>query len=102
MIEKKTIEYVDFIEVQKEIAKEMSIESFRDWQVNDEIIDLYYKWKEYVEYRCEGIRKVTLSEWEVEWTEQDMIRKDKLYLFPFIKAAYKVIQENNIKYIKYY
>jgi hypothetical protein len=106
---KQTIEYYDWFDIQKEICKEMGIEEqyFRDYHklVGGEYKDLWHEWMNYFESNVNNgvITENDAAYWEgpehkIEWVKND----GKDWLEPFINAVYKVFKDNGIENIKYY
>jgi hypothetical protein len=105
-MEKHTVEFFDWLDIQKEICKEMGIEEqyFRDYHklVGGEYKDCWHIWLEYfqsnvtndtiVRNDCDERMDVKL-EWIAEegdeWAE------------PFVEAVYRVWDKFGIEYIRY-
>ena len=108
-MEKHTVEYYDWFDIEKEICKEMGIEEqyFRDYHklVGGEYKDLWHEWMRYFESNVYNgvITENDSTYWEgaehkIEWVKND----GKDWLEPFVNAVYKVFDEFEIEYIKYY
>lgn len=99
-------EYFLWNDIQKEICKEMGIdeEFFRDYHklIGGEYKDLWHEWLEYFdgEVRNDTITDCELGD-ELE-SKLEQVKEDKKeWLEPFVKAVYKVWDDNNITQVKY-
>ena len=101
MIKKKTIEYVDFTDIQQEIAKELGIKYFRDWQLNGTSVDLNFLWEFHIQQNMEGIQYLDISLTDFNEILYEVISEYGKDIVPFINAVCKVLTENKVKYIKY-
>lgn len=102
----KTIKFFDWSDIQTEICKEMGIdeENFRDYHkvIGGEYKDLWHAWLTYFESEItNGDIKHTvmgeITDCKIEWVKSD----GKDWLEPFVLAAYKVWDDNNIEYVQY-
>lgn len=105
---KQTLEYFDWFEIQKEICKEMGIEEqyFRDYHklVGGEYKDLWHEWMRYFQHNVSNdvIVENDSQYWEVESSKIEWVRRDgKEWLDSFVRAVYNVFDDNKIKYIHY-
>jgi hypothetical protein len=102
----KEIKYFEWIDIRKEICKEMNISEifFRDYQkvVGGEYKDLWREWIIYFdEVIKDSIRRNDLGEClesKLEWVKKD----GKEWLYPFVEAVYKVWEDNGIEYVGYF
>lgn len=102
----KEIKYFDWIDIQKEICKEMNLDGkyFRDYHkvIGGEYKDLWHEWMEYFD----GVKNDTIVrsdlgecvESKLEWVKED----GKDWLEPFVNAVYKVWDDNGIEYVRYF
>lgn len=105
-MEKYTIEYHKWEDIEKEICKEMGIkeEYFRDYH---KIVGGVYKnlWLEWLKYFEEETRRnlvtSTLLAGDVETVVQWVMEDEKPWLEPFVRAVFKLWDEHNIEHIKY-
>lgn len=105
-MESKKIKYFEWVDIQREICKEMKIDEkyFRDYHklIGGDYKDLWHEWMEYFdEVSKDVIRYNDLSESidsKLEWVRED----GKEWLESFIKAVYKVWDDNEIQYVRYY
>jgi len=106
-METKTITYFEWSDIQKAICVEMGIEPkyFRDYHelIGGKYKDLWHAWLEYFDSEVKNgtITKNDLGEIiesKLEWVNED----DKPWLEPFVKAVYKVWDDNNIEYVRYF
>jgi hypothetical protein len=104
---KKNIYYYDWSDIKLEICKEMNIreEDFRDYHkvVGGPYKDLWHEWLKYFddEVKNDTIVRNDLGECiesKISWIRFD----NKDWLEPFIRVVYKVWENYDIKYIKYY
>lgn len=105
-MESKTVTYFDWRDIQKAICVEMNIDEkyFRDYHkiIGGEYKDLWHAWLNYfddavangvIKYNDLGER----LECKLEWVKSD----GKEWLEPFVRAVYKVWDNNDIKYVNY-
>lgn len=105
-MEKHTVEYFDWFDIQKEVCKEMGIEEqyFRDYHklVGGEYKDLWHFWLEYFDSVPNNDTIVfndlgETMENKIEWVK---IKGDDWGIL-FIEAVYKVWDRFEIEHIKY-
>jgi hypothetical protein len=105
-LEKNTIEFYDWFEIQTEICKEMGIEEeyFRDYHklIGGDYKDLWHEWLNYFDSEITNGSTVYNDlgeniEYKKEWVAED----GKEWLFPFIDAIYKIWDDYEIEYVKY-
>lgn len=102
----KEIKYFDWIDIQKEICKEMNLDQkyFRDYHkvIGGEYKDLWHEWMNYFDnVKKDAIVRIDLGECiesKLEWVKED----DKDWLEPFVNAVYKVWDDNGIEYVRYF
>jgi hypothetical protein len=102
----KQIKYFEWSDIQKEICKEMNIDEqyFRDYHkiIGGEYKDLWHECMNYFdEVTKDTIRHNDLGECmgsKLEWVKKD----HKEWLAPFIQAVYKVWDNNQIEYVRYF
>lgn len=102
----KEIKYFDWIDIQKEICKEMNLDEkyFRDYHkvIGGEYKDLWHEWMNYFdEVTKDSIVRIDLGECiesKLEWVIED----GKDWLEPFVNAVYKVWDDNGIEYVRYF
>jgi hypothetical protein len=105
-MESKVIEYFEWIDIKSEICKEMGIDNkyFRDYHklIGGEYKDLWHEWMNYFDQVTKDtIVRNDLGECmgsKLEWIKED----NKEWLEPFVKAVYKVWDDNEIEYIRYF
>jgi hypothetical protein len=105
-MEKHTVEYYDWSDIQKEICKEMGIEEehFRDYHkvVGGEYKDCWHIWLEYFQ---EDITNGTIvhndcderMDIKLEWIKEE----GDEWATPFVEAVYRVWDKFGIENIKY-
>jgi hypothetical protein len=106
MMISKEIKYFDWIDIQKEICKQMNLDEkyFRDYHkvIGGEYKDLWHEWMNYFdEVTKDSIVMVDLGECiesKLEWVKED----GKDWLEPFVNAVYKVWDDNEIEYVRYF
>lgn len=101
----KTIKYFHWDDIQKEICKEMNIEEkyFRSYHkiIGDDYKDLWHIWLHYFDTVTNDT--IVLNELDecieskLEWIKED----GKEWAEPFVKAIYKIWDDNEIEYVKY-
>jgi len=105
-MEKHTVEYFDWFDIQKEICKEMGIEEkhFRDYHklVGGEYKDCWHIWLEYfdsnvindtiVRNDCDERMDIKIG-WVTDEGDE--------WAIPFVEAVYRVWDKFGIEYIKY-
>ncbi len=105
-MEKHTVEFFDWVDIRKEICREMGIEEqyFRDYHklIGGEYKDLWHEWLKYFE--SEVINGPIVSndlgesmESKLSWVKEG----GKDWLEPFLHAVYKVWDDNEIEYVRY-
>jgi hypothetical protein len=105
ILQSKEIKYFDWSDIQSEICREMNIDEqyFRDYH---EVIGGDYKdlWHEWMIYFDEVTRYAIIAydigesiKYKLEWIKAD----EKEWLEPFVKAVYKIWNDNKIEYIRY-
>lgn len=105
-MESKEIKYFEWVDIQNEICKEMNIDKkyFRDYHkiIGGNYKDLWHEWMEYFdEVKKDSIVRRDMCERmesKLRWVEED----GKEWLYPFVRAVYKVWEDNKIEYIRYY
>jgi hypothetical protein len=90
-MEKHTVEFYDWFDIQREICKEMGIEEqyFRDYHklVGGEYKDLWYIWLEY---------------FQSDVTNDTIVHNDcDEWAIPFVEAVYRVWDKFEIEYVRY-
>jgi hypothetical protein len=103
---KQTVEYYDWFDIQKEICKEMGIEEqyFRDYHklVGGEYKDLWHFWLEYFDSVPNNDTIVFNDLGETMESKIDWVKiKGEDWGIPFIEAVYKVWDKFEIEHIKY-
>lgn len=102
----KTIKVYDWDDIQVEICKEMGLEQkyFRDYHlvVGGKFKDLWHEWLNYFDSGVinDHILPCDMGETidcKLEWVKED----GKDWLEPFVKAVYKVWDDNGIEYVSY-
>ncbi len=105
-MKKTTIDYVDWLDIQKEICKEMGIEEkfFRDYHkvVGGEYKDLWHIWLEYFDSEVTNDTIVfndcdERMDIKIEWITEE----GDEWAIPFVEAVYKIWDKFEIGYIKY-
>lgn len=105
-MEKHTIEYYNWFDIQKEICKEMNIEEkfFRDYHklIGGEYKDLWHIWMEYFESNVINDTIIhndlgEIIESKIEWVNEN----SEEWAIPFIEAVYRVWDRCGIEYVKY-
>jgi hypothetical protein len=102
----KEIRYFEWEEIQSEICKEMNIDEqyFRDYHklIGGDYKDLWHEWMNYFgEVRKDTIVRNILGECmesKLEWIKEN----GKEWLESFVKAVYKVWDDNEIEYVRYF
>lgn len=103
------IKYYDWEDIQLEICREMGISpnDFRDYH---RVIGGPYKdlWHEWLNYFTDDIQNGSIKpdyismgesiESKLEWVTED----GKEWLEPFIRAVYKIWDDNDIKWVRYF
>lgn len=106
-MEKKSIEYFNWKEIQNAICEEMGIELeyFRDYHklVGGSYKDLWHEWLEYFDSE---VRNYTITSCDLGETKESklewIVEEDgKEWLIPFVDAVYKVWDKYGIENIKY-
>ena len=104
-MEKTTISYFKWCDIQKSICDEMNIDQkyFRDYHklVGGDYKDLWHEWIEYFD----DVKNDTIvhndleesMESKMEWIIED----GKDWLKPFVVAVYNVWDKHEIEYVKY-
>ena len=107
-MEKHTIEFFDWFDIQKEICKEMGIEEqyFRDYHkvVGGEYKDLWHEWLKY--FQSDVINDTIVENNSIYWenlqSKLSWVKDDgKDWLEPFVRAVYNVFDDNKIGYVRY-
>lgn len=102
----KEIKYFEWLDIQSEICKEMDIDE-QYFTKYHEVIGGINKdlWHEYIKYFDEVIKDTIKKndlgdciESKLQWVRDD----DKEWLEPFVRAVYKVWDDNNIEYVRYF
>ena len=106
MMEKHTVEFFDWFDIQKEICKEMGIEEqyFRDYHkvVGGEYKDLWHIWLEYFESIPNNDTIVFNDLGEMMEYKVEMVTEEgDEWSIPFIESVYKVWDEFEIEYVRY-
>ena len=105
-MEKHTVEFYDWSDIQKEICKEMGIKEqyFRDYHkvVGGEYKDLWHIWLEYFDSEVTNDTIVRNDcdermDVKIEWVTEE---SDE-WAIPFVEAVYKVWDKFEIEYIRY-
>jgi hypothetical protein len=105
-MKKTTIDYVDWLDIQKEICKEMGIEEkfFRYYHkvVGGEYKDLWHIWLEYFDSEVTNDTIVfndcdERMDIKIEWITEE----GDEWAIPFVEAVYKIWDKFEIGYIKY-
>lgn len=103
---KHTVEYYEWFDIQKEICKEMGIEEeyFRDYHkvVGGEYKDCWHIWLEYFQPDITNDTIVHNNcdermEYKIEWITDE----GDEWSIPFVEAVYRVWDKFGIEYIKY-
>lgn len=105
-MESKTVTYFEWSDIQKAICNEMGIDEkdFRDYHrvVGGEYKDLWHIWLHYFDTVYNGmIARNDLGERmdsKLEWIKED----GKGWAEPFVRAVYKVWDENGIENVRYF
>ena len=107
-MDKHTLEYYDWFDIQKEICKEMGIEEqyFRDYHklIGGEYKDLWHEWMKYFQ---SNVSNDTIVEndsqyWESQSSKIGWVKNDgKEWLEPFVRTIYKIFDDNKITHIQY-
>jgi hypothetical protein len=105
-MESKEIKFFEWKDIQSEICKEMNIDEqyFRDYHklIGGDYKDLWHEWMNYFdEVTKDTIVRNDLSECmesKLEWVKED----GKDWLESFVKAVYKVWDDNEIEYVRYF
>lgn len=105
-MESKEIKFFDWKDIQSEICKEMNIDEqyFRDYHklIGGDYKDLWHEWMNYFdEVTKDTIVRNDLGESmesKIEWIKDD----GKDWLESFVKAVYKVWDDNEIEYVRYF
>lgn len=102
----KNVEYFEWRDIKSQICKEMAIDEkyFRDYHkvIGGSYKDLWHVWLEYFNEVHNGA--IVLSDLgermdiKIKWICQT---DNKPWAEPFIKAVYKVWDDNDIEYVKY-
>ncbi len=102
----KSINYFEWADIRKAICSEMKINE-KHFENYHNIVGGEYKnlWKEWLYYFESDITRGSIKtndlgeviESKLRWIKED----DKEWLEPFVKAVYKVWNDNKIKYIQY-
>lgn len=108
MMEKRTLEFFVWFDIQKEICKEMGIEEqyFRDYHklVGGEYKDLWYEWMRYFQDNVSNdiILSNNSEYWETKESKIKWVKRDnKEWLVPFVNAVYNVFDDYKIENIQY-
>ena len=107
-MEKHTVEFFDWFDIQSEICKEMGIEEqyFRDYHkvVGGEYKDLWHEWLHYFQTDVTNdiIVENDSTYWENLQSKLSWVKNDgKDWLEPFVRAVYNVFDDNKITHVKY-
>ena len=105
-MEKNTISYFEWSDIQKAICKEMNIDEkyFRDYHkiIGGGYKDLWHEWLNYFDSNINNDSIVyndlgEMIEYKIEWIKED----GKDWLEPFVVAVYNVWDKYEIEYVKY-
>ncbi len=105
-MESKTIIYFEWSDIKKAICKEMNIreDHFRCYHqvIGGEYKDLWHEWMDYFDtVEKDTIKRNDLGESmhaKLDWIKED----NKEWLESFVRAVYKVWEDNKIEYIRYF
>jgi hypothetical protein len=111
-MEKETVEYVDWFELQKEICKEMGIDddNFTRYHkvIGGKYKNMWHVWLWYIDERMynDSIMPTGWTQYEGgfdgEYFMEQLKERGYEWSLPFFKAVESVMDRENIKYIKYY
>jgi hypothetical protein len=105
-MEKHTVEFYDWFDIQKEICKEMGIEEqyFRDYHklVGGEYKDLWHIWLEYFQSDVTNDTIVHNDcDERMDYVIEYITEEGDEWAIPFVEAVYRVWDKFEIEYVRY-
>ncbi len=105
-MESKEVKYFEWKDIQKQICIEMDIneEYFRDYHklIGGDYKDLWNEWMNYFDEVTNDTIKYNDLDECMESKLEGIMEDGKEWLESFVKAVYKVWDDNEIKYVKYF